>query len=97
MHFNLSGADTLTYREMVSRVFITCGLNTRLVALPVFLFRFGVFRPEAQAPLSHWSLGMALRMNQDQTCDHSQAPSVLGFSPQGFTLEPNDLPAESIR
>ena len=42
-------------------------------------------------------LQILLRTCPDQTCDHSQAASVLGFSPQGFTLERNDLPAESMR
>jgi nucleoside-diphosphate-sugar epimerase len=93
MDFNLSGGETLTYREMVSRVFVACGLRPRLVALPVFVFRLGFFVLRLLPRYRHWSLGMALRMNHDQTCDHSQASSVLGFSPQGFTIENNDLPA----
>lgn len=97
MHFNLSGADTLTYRELVSRVFVACGLKPRLVALPAFLFRLGFFVLRLMPRYGHWSLGMALRMNQDQTWDYSLAASVLGFSPQGFTLEHNDLPAELMR
>jgi nucleoside-diphosphate-sugar epimerase len=95
MDFNLSGAETLTYREMISRVFIACGLKPRLLALPAFVFRFGFFFLRLVPRYRHWSLGMALRMNQDQTCDHSQAASVLGFSPQKFILESTVLPAES--
>lgn len=93
MDFNLSGAETLTYREMVSSVFAMYGLKPRLIPLPVFVFRFGFYFLRLLPRYRHWSLGMALRMNHDQTCDHSQASSVLGFSPQGFTIENNDLPA----
>jgi nucleoside-diphosphate-sugar epimerase len=93
MDFNLSGAETLTYREMVSRIFVMYGLKPRLVSLPVFVFRFGFYFLRLLPRNRHWSLGMALRMNHDQTCNHSQASSVLGFSPQGFTIEDNDLPA----
>ena len=95
--FNLSGAEILTYREMVSRVFVACGLKPRLLALPAFVFRLGFYFLSLLPRYSHWSVGMALRMNQDQTCDYSLAASVFGFSPQGFTLERNDLPAESMR
>jgi nucleoside-diphosphate-sugar epimerase len=94
MDFNLSGAETLTYREMVSRVFVVLGLKPRLVTLPSFAFRLGFFVLRLMPRYRHWSMGMALRMNHDQTFNHSQAASVLGFSPQGFTLDGHDLPAE---
>ncbi len=93
--FNLSGSETLTYKNMVSRVFVASGLKPRLLALPAFVFRLGFCVLSLLPRYSHWSLGMALRMNQDQTCDHSQAASVLGFSPQGFSLAHTDLPTES--
>ncbi len=51
MDFSLSGAETLTYREMISRVFIVCGLKPRLLALPIFFVSLRFFRPEAHAPL----------------------------------------------
>ena len=92
MDFNLSGAETLTYREMVSRIFVMCGYKPRLVSLPTFVFRLGFFILRRLPRYRHWSLGMALRMNQDQTCGHSQASSVLGFNPQGFMIEHKDLP-----
>src|SRR5690606_4278211 len=37
--YNLSGADTLPYREMVARVFAALGRRPRFVTIPRFVFR----------------------------------------------------------
>jgi nucleoside-diphosphate-sugar epimerase len=93
--FNLSGAETLTYKEMVMRVFLAMGLSPRLIKLPGFVFRSMLFVLKFFPKFRHWSHGMVLRMNQDQSCDHFEAATILGFSPQPFILEQSDLPALS--
>lgn len=90
--FNLSGAECLTYRDMVVRVFNALGVGARLIQLPGFLFSVGFFLLGLLPRYRHWSLGMALRMNQDQVCDHSKAASILEFTPSRFILGIEDLP-----
>jgi len=97
MDFNLSGVETMTYKELVSMVFLANGLKPRFVAFPAFIFCLGFCVLRFLPRYHDWTRGMALRMNQDQICDHSEASSVLGFRPQGFKLENIDLPAEAKR
>ena len=94
MDFNLSGAECLTYRQMVERVFIALGLRPRFVELPVFMFQAAFFVLGLLPRYRHWSIGMALRMNQNQACENSRAESVLGFTPQRFILVKDDLPKD---
>lgn len=80
----ISGADVLTYEEMIARIFTALGKKPRFVYLPV-----GVFRVFA-AVLSFFpffrdiSVSMAERMSTDLAFDHSAAKKELGFSPRGF-------------
>lgn len=90
--YNLSGGETLAYREMVSRVFKALGRPPRLLSVPLPAFRAAVALLRYLPRYRKWSAAMAERMNQDMVFDHAQAEKDLGFSPRNFVLLPTDLP-----
>lgn len=90
--YNLSGGETLPYREMVCRVFATVGKVTRLMTIPRWLFLLGVTVLHLLPQYRHWTVEMAERMNRDLVFDHADAARDLSFSPRPFRLLPEDLP-----
>jgi len=91
--YNLSGGETLSYREMVRCVFAAIGKAPHLVTIPRWLFRLGVTALRLLPRYSNWTTEMAERMNRDLVFDHDDAARDLGFSPRPFRLSPHDLPA----
>jgi nucleoside-diphosphate-sugar epimerase len=90
--FNISGAEILSYREMVSRIFVAMGKQPRFVRAPMWLFRMTVIVMRTLPPFRKWSLAMVERMNRDMVFDHSEAEKELAFTPRGFSLKHEDLP-----
>jgi nucleoside-diphosphate-sugar epimerase len=90
--YNLSGGETLAYREMVNRVFAALNLRPRLVTIPLLAFRSAVAALRIFPRYRHWSSAMAERMNQDLVFDHADATRDLGFMPRPFRLTGADLP-----
>jgi nucleoside-diphosphate-sugar epimerase len=90
--YNLSGGETLTYREMVGRIFLAMGKSPRFVTFPRCIFRMAVAYLRILPRFSHWSVAMAERMNLDLVFDHEDACRDLGFSPRPFLLTREDLP-----
>ena len=90
--YNLSGGETLAYREMVARVFAALGRPARLVTVPLWAFRLAVAVLRRLPRYRHWSAAMAERMNQDLVFDHAEAARDFGFKPRGFALTAEDLP-----
>ncbi len=82
--YNLSGGETLNYREMVSRIFSSLGLQPRLVTIPLRFFRLGIAFLRLFPRYRHWTSAMAERMNQDLCFDHSEAARDFGYSPRIF-------------
>jgi nucleoside-diphosphate-sugar epimerase len=91
--YNLSGAETLTYRDMVTRIFNTLGRPVRLLSVPLFVFRFAVAVLRLVPRYRKWSLAMAERMNRDLVFDHIDATRDFGFKPRGFVLTAEDVSA----
>jgi nucleoside-diphosphate-sugar epimerase len=89
--YNLSGGETLPYREMVMRVFIALGCRPRFVNVPLGLFRIAVTLLRLMPRYSKWSAAMAERMNRDLVFDHTDASRDLGFRPNKFQLRPEDV------
>ena len=90
--YNISGGETLPYREMVNRVFSALQCPPRPVTIPLVIFRLvGAFLHLIPG-YRHWSTAMAERMNIDLVFDHTDAIRDLGFSPRPFRLAPEDLP-----
>ncbi|MBU2621101.1 MAG: NAD-dependent epimerase/dehydratase family protein, partial [Proteobacteria bacterium] len=90
--YNLSGGETLTYREMVGRIFSAMGKSPRFVTFPLWTFRMAVAFLRVLPRFRHLSAAMAERMNQDLVFDHEDACRDLGFSPLPFLLTREDLP-----
>lgn len=91
--YNLSGGETLSYREMVCRIFAATGKIPRLVTVPRWFFRLAVAVLRLLPRYRNWTTEMAERMNRDLVFDHGDAVRDLGFSPRPFQLLPEDLPA----
>lgn len=90
--YNISGAETLTYREMVSRIFEALQRRPHLVTMPLGLFNAVVTVLRALPRYRNWNVPMAERMNQDMVFEHTDAARDLGFNPQPFNLTPQDFP-----
>jgi len=91
--YNISGGETLPYREMVCHVFSATGRKPRFIRLPLWLFHLAVMFLRLLPRFRHWSAAMAGRMNQDLVFDHEDASRDLGFAPRPFRLTREDLPA----
>lgn len=89
--YNISGGETLTYRDMVARVFNTLERPERLVPVPLFVFRFTVALLRLLPRYRNWSPAMAERMNRDMVFDHSEATRDFGFEPRPFHLTSEDV------
>jgi nucleoside-diphosphate-sugar epimerase len=83
--YEISGGETLTYRDMVGRIFAWLERPPRLVTLPLPVVR-------AAGPLVRIMPGleslptMAARMNEDLVFDHGAATRDFGFHPRAFSL-----------
>lgn len=88
--YNISGGETLTYRDMVTRVFSALGRRPRLLPVPLWAFRLAVAMLRRLPRYRQWSVAMAERMNRDFVFDHTEAVRDLGFKPMAFELAPGD-------
>jgi nucleoside-diphosphate-sugar epimerase len=89
--YNLSGGETLPYRDMVVRVFAALGRPPRLLPLPLSAFRLAVALLRWLPRYRHWTAAMAERMNRDLVFDHAKATRDLAFKPRGFVLSVQDV------
>lgn len=90
--YNISGGETLSYREMVIRVFDALGRRPRVLTVPLWAFRLAVTMLRRLPRYRQWSAAMAERMNRDLVFDHADAARDLGFKPRAFELTAEDLP-----
>lgn len=89
--YNISGAETLSYREMVQRIFAALEMKPRIIHLPRWVFRLLLSFLRIFPRFRHWSLAMVDRMDRDMVFDHKDAINELDFSPRPFILENRDL------
>lgn len=80
--FDLAGGETLTYREMIGRIFDALGKPRRFLPLPLLPLAADVLggltrRPEINAEV-------ARRMNRDLVCDDGEARKHLDWNPHSF-------------
>lgn len=90
--YTISGAETLTYREMVARVFQALRRPVRFVVVPIVVFRGAIAVLKVVPRFRYLSVAMVERMNRDLAFDHEEAARDFGFSPLPFRLDPVDLP-----
>jgi nucleoside-diphosphate-sugar epimerase len=88
--YNLSGGETLSYRQMVERIFNSLGKPAHFLVAPLWLYRlairFAIMLPGKQEITTE----MATRMNVDLCFDHVEAVRDFGFSPRSFSPEWGD-------
>jgi nucleoside-diphosphate-sugar epimerase len=90
--YNLSGGETLSYREMVNRLFTALGQKPRLFHVPLGFFRLAVAMLRLFPRYRHLTMQMAERMNTDLVVDYTDAARDLNFQPRIFQLSSEDLP-----
>jgi nucleoside-diphosphate-sugar epimerase len=90
--YNISGGETLAYRDMVARVFTALGRRARSLTVPLSAFHLAVAILRHMPRYRQWSAAMAERMNHDLVFDHTEAARDFGFKPRGFALAAEDLP-----
>jgi len=82
--YDLSGASTMTYREMVESVFASLDKPAKIVNLPLAAAK-PVASVLGKLPLLRGISSTVLtRMSQDLIFDHSKASHDFGFSPRAF-------------
>lgn len=80
--YSLPGPDTVTYREMIGRVFDGLGLPRRFVPVPPWLWRAAFVVASPLFPGANVAMG--IRMMKDMTFDATPAVRDLGWSPRSF-------------
>lgn len=92
--YNLSGGETLTYRQMVERIFNAMGKRTRIVSVPASMFGLAISVVRLSPKFKHLKLEMARRMDRDLYFDHDSAVQDFGYSPRSFLLDRETLGIE---
>ncbi len=82
--YNLSGGETLSYREMVKRIFLKLGKKPRFLRIPLPLFQAAISIVSLLPQYRFLSGEMAQRMNQDLYFDHEDALRDFGYEPRIF-------------
>lgn len=82
--YDVSGGETLTYREMVCRIFAAVGLPPRFVRVPRWAVQVAL--PAVSRLLRRRDISIAAfdRMDESLVFDHAPAAQDLGFAPRGF-------------
>lgn len=89
--YNISGAEQITYKEMVTRVFVAMGLTPRLIPINLSLFTFALLFLRLFPRYKNWNADMVLRMNRDMVFDYEDACRDFAFDPQQFVLTDIDV------
>jgi nucleoside-diphosphate-sugar epimerase len=80
--YSLPGAETLTYKEMIGRVFDGLNLPRRTVSVPPLLWRAGFVVVKPLFPGANVAMG--IRMMKDMTFDSGPAVQDIGWKPRSF-------------
>ena len=91
---DLPGGETLTFREMVKRVFFAMRRNPLIIPVPRFLVvrpatRLAKFFPKGYSP------ALLSRINEDHCFSVAAAAQALGYRPRAFRLEARVLAEKS--
>ena len=82
--YNLSGGETLTYRQMVEKIFSSLGKPIRFFIIPAWMFRLGIQAMMLLPGKRSMTAEMATRMNIDLCFPHEEATEDFGFAPRPF-------------
>ena len=90
--YNISGGETLAYRDLVARIFVALEHHVMMPTVPLWAFRITATILRTLPRYRQWSVNMAERMNRDLVFDHADATRDLGFQPRAFSISKEDLP-----
>jgi nucleoside-diphosphate-sugar epimerase len=82
--YDLSGAEVLTYRAMVERVFAALGRAPRLLPVPLAAIGVALWGLARLSRYRDFNVEMARRMSLDMTFAHDAATRDLGYRPRRF-------------
>lgn len=88
--YNLSGGETLSYRQMVERIFNSVDKPPHFLVAPLWLYQLVLRFAMLLSGKRDITAEMATRMNMNLCFDHTDATSDLGFSPRPFLPEWNN-------
>ncbi|MEZ4632927.1 MAG: NAD-dependent epimerase/dehydratase family protein [Deinococcales bacterium] len=88
----ISGAEVLSYREMIERIFLSLNKKPRIINFPRSIMEFGLSLVKVLPNYRHINLAMLERIDQDLVFNHENAQKDFGFKPQAFSLNAEDLP-----
>jgi nucleoside-diphosphate-sugar epimerase len=80
--YSLPGGETLTYREMIGRIFEGLGQPRRTISIPPILWRAGFVLAKPLFPGANVAMG--IRMMKDMTFDSTPAIREFGWNPRNF-------------
>jgi nucleoside-diphosphate-sugar epimerase len=92
--YDLSGGDTLPYREMVERIFEGLGMRPLFLPVPIAFFRLAMWSISRIPRYRDFNAEMAQRMNDDMAFDHSAAMRDFGYAPRPFRPDAQALLAQ---
>ncbi len=83
--YNLSGGETLAYREMVERIFHALNHQPRIIHLPAPMYKFAIaMLKRISSRYAFLQTSMVDRMNMDMVFDHNDAANDFGYNPKSF-------------
>jgi nucleoside-diphosphate-sugar epimerase len=82
--YNLSGGETLTYHQLVERIFVGLGKRPKILCIPLSVFQASMKAASLLPRYRYFSSEMASRMNQDLCFEHAEATRDFGYAPRGF-------------
>ncbi len=85
--YNLAGAEVLSYRNMVERVFAGLKLKPRIITIPLWLLRLALSLASKLTRFAY-TPEMADRMSQNLNYDYSDASKDFDYQPQMFLQHP---------
>ena len=80
--YSLPGAETISYREMIGRIFDALQLPRRTISVPPALWRMAFIAAKPLFPGANVAMG--IRMMKDMTFDATPAVRDFGWNPRGF-------------
>ncbi len=89
--YDLVGGETLTYKEMVERIFMVLGKSPRFISIPLPLFRFAMRCASLLPVYSHITPDMADRMNHPLCFNSEKAKHDFGFKNRRFVPSQEDV------
>jgi nucleoside-diphosphate-sugar epimerase len=89
--YEVSGGETLSYYEMVGRIFDALRKRRLIVQLPMSVFSAAISCARLLPAFNHLTPAMARRMNEDLVFDHTPAVRDFGFTPRPFRPIIEDL------